>query len=180
MAQRQGLRLFTLSGIAELGSWPAFTLAVSISRVLQIGFGRIRAGALASFVPGTVIQGMLSAIGIILILKQFPHLIGYDLEEMGVEEFRLSVHDINEKYAYEFDSEFDSFSLFIHAIRHLHPGRLFIGITSIIGLWLWDYWKHKPFKIPGALVVVIWGTLCAEVFEYFIPHYVLTADHTVQ
>ena len=103
---------------------------------LQIGFGRIRARALASFVPGTVIQGMLSAIGIILILKQFPHLIGYDLEEMGVEEFRLSVQDINEKYADEFDSESDSFSLFIHAIRHLHPGRLFIGITSIIGLWL--------------------------------------------
>jgi len=62
----------------------------------------------------------------------------------------------------------------------LHPGRLFIGITSIIGLWLWDYWKHKRFKIPGALVIVIWGTICAEVFEYFIPHYVLSADHTVQ
>ena len=175
-----GLTAITLSGIAELGSWPAFTLAVAISGVLQIGFGRIRAGALASFVPGTVIQGMLSAIGIILILKQFPHLIGYDLEEMGVEEFRLSVQDINEKYADEFDSESDSFSLFIHAIRHLHPGRLFIGITSIIGLWLWDYWKHKRFKIPGALVIVIWGTICAEVFEYFIPHYVLSADHTVQ
>lgn len=67
-----GLVVIVVSAIASLGSFSAFLCAVLIAGALQIGFGLLRAGRLASFVPVAVIKGMLASIGIILIVKQIP------------------------------------------------------------------------------------------------------------
>ena len=56
--------------------------------VLQIVLGAIRAGAIADFVPASVIKGLLAAIGIILILKQIPHLFGHDADVEGDMSFQ--------------------------------------------------------------------------------------------
>ena len=71
-----GLVVIVVEGIAELGSFSAFLLAVLLSGVLQFGFGMLRAGQLAAYVPSPVIKGMLAAIGLLLIVKQLPFALG--------------------------------------------------------------------------------------------------------
>ncbi|WP_227743931.1 SulP family inorganic anion transporter [Burkholderia gladioli] len=71
-----GLVVIVVDGIAQLGSFPAFLLAVVLSGLLQLGFGMLRAGQLAAYVPSPVIKGMLAAIGLLLIIKQVPFALG--------------------------------------------------------------------------------------------------------
>ncbi|WP_414445629.1 SulP family inorganic anion transporter [Burkholderia sp. 22PA0106] len=71
-----GLVVIVIDGIAQLGSFPAFLLAVVLSGLLQLGLGMLRAGQLAAYVPSPVIKGMLAAIGLLLIVKQVPFALG--------------------------------------------------------------------------------------------------------
>ncbi|MEL6544147.1 MAG: SulP family inorganic anion transporter, partial [Myxococcota bacterium] len=82
-----GLTAIVIMGINELGSFQAFMLATFLAGLIQIGLGIAKAGNLGSLVPSSVIKGMLAAIGLILILKQVPHAIGYDIESFGSETF---------------------------------------------------------------------------------------------
>lgn len=79
-----GLTAIVLAGIHELGSFDLFLVAVMIGGILQIIFGFYRAGIMADYIPNAIIKGLLAAIGVILILKQLPHIIGYDVEQFGV------------------------------------------------------------------------------------------------
>ncbi|WDD94737.1 SulP family inorganic anion transporter [Burkholderia sp. FERM BP-3421] len=71
-----GLVVIVVEGIAQLGSFSAFLVAVLLSGVIQYGFGMLKAGQLAAYVPSPVIKGMLAAIGILLIVKQAPFALG--------------------------------------------------------------------------------------------------------
>ncbi|MGO1303214.1 MAG: SulP family inorganic anion transporter, partial [Sphingomonas parapaucimobilis] len=73
-----GLTVIVFEAIERLPSFQVFLLAVMLAGVFQLAFSFTRAGVLAEFVPSSVITGMLAAIGLILILKQIPHAIGYD------------------------------------------------------------------------------------------------------
>ena len=42
--------------------------------------GFLRAGVIGAFFPSAVIKDMLAAIGLILIMKQLPHAVGYDAD----------------------------------------------------------------------------------------------------
>ena len=78
-----GLTTIVLAAIATLKSYEAFLTAVVLAGVLQIVFGKLRLGGLSRLFPSPVIKGMLSAIGLILIMKQLPHLVGFDLESLS-------------------------------------------------------------------------------------------------
>ena len=82
-----GLTTIVFSAIERLPSFEAFLLAVALAGALQMVFSLSRGGILAEFVPSSVITGMLAAIGLILILKQIPHAIGYDGDPEG--DFRF-------------------------------------------------------------------------------------------
>ena len=71
-----GLVVIVVDGIAQLGSFSAFLAAVLLSGAIQFGFGVLKAGRFAAYVPSPVIKGMLAAIGILLIVKQFPLALG--------------------------------------------------------------------------------------------------------
>ncbi|HEY2024101.1 SulP family inorganic anion transporter [Paraburkholderia sp.] len=71
-----GLVVIVVDGIARLGGFSAFLLAVLLSGVIQFGFGMLKAGRFAAYVPSPVIKGMLAAIGVLLILKQLPAALG--------------------------------------------------------------------------------------------------------
>jgi MFS superfamily sulfate permease-like transporter len=71
-----GLVVIVADGIAQLGTFSAFLLAVLLSGVIQFGFGMLKAGRFAAYVPSPVIKGMLAAIGLLLIIKQLPLALG--------------------------------------------------------------------------------------------------------
>lgn len=75
-----GLVAIVLAGISELGSYSMFAAALVIAGIFQIGMGVLKAGKLTRLLPHSVIEGMMAAIGIILILKQYPILLGQSAE----------------------------------------------------------------------------------------------------
>lgn len=145
-----GLTVIVAAAIVQLGNFQQFLLAVVIAGVLQILFGFIKAGKLGEYVPNNVIRGMMAAIGLILILKQIPHLIGYDHDFEGDEDFS------------QMDGE-NTFSEILQAMFKISPGAALIGLTSIAILLIWEtkfFKKNRIIKfIPGTLIVVIVGIL---------------------
>src|SRR5689334_14229536 len=78
-----GLTAIVAAQIATLGSFRAFLLAVVLAGLIQVALGIARAGSVAAFFPSSVIKGLLAAIGVILILKQVPHVLGHDPDPEG-------------------------------------------------------------------------------------------------
>lgn len=140
-----GLAAIVAAQIAALGSFPTFLMAVVVAGLVQVGLGVARAGALAAFFPSSVIKGLLAAIGIILILKQIPHLLGHDADPQGDMAFHQPDHA-------------NTFTEFGEMLDHIHPGAVAIGLGSIALLVLWAYCKPlKKSVIPAPLVVVVFG-----------------------
>jgi carbonic anhydrase len=133
-----GLTAISLAGIQSLGSYQAFVAAVLFAGIIQLLFGYLKLGSLSNYIPTTVIKGMLAAIGLILIIKQFPHLIGYDIEEMGVEEFDINKADLNETYHEKPEGHENTFTLLFHSLRHVNFTVLSIGLFSLSFLFLWE------------------------------------------
>ncbi|MGK0157002.1 MAG: carbonic anhydrase, partial [Neolewinella sp.] len=82
-----GLAAIVITQIQSLGSFEAFLMAVMLSGVLQIVFGALRFGGLGDYFPNSVVKGLLAAIGVLLILKQLPHLLGHDEDYEGDMSF---------------------------------------------------------------------------------------------
>ncbi|UQA61734.1 SulP family inorganic anion transporter [Polyangium aurulentum] len=152
-----GLTAIVLVGIEKLGGFQPFLLAVVIGGLLQMVLGIARLGTVAYFIPSSVIKGMLAAIGLILILKQFPHAIGYDVEREGSEAFRVT--EVS-------DSE-NTFTLFLHALGRLERGALVISAVSMAIMITWEKVERlrKLTWLPSALVVVVVGTVMNLLFR---------------
>jgi MFS superfamily sulfate permease-like transporter len=163
-----GAALVTLGGVTN--TYETFLLAVVLAGMLQLIMGFAKAGIIGDYIPNSVIKGMLAAIGIILILKQFPHLVGEDLDPEGDETF---VQPNNK----------NTFSAIYYAIKYMTPSALAIGIIGIAIMMLWETKAFKKKKIlqliPGALVVVLVGTIINEVYKLYNPNFVLDGKHLV-
>ena len=141
-----GLTAIVAAAIGRLEIYEIFLLAVVLGGIFQLIFGFIKAGIIGDYIPYSVIKGMLAAIGLILILKQIPHLMGYNLNFPGDETF-------NQK-----DGE-NTFTEIVNSVQHVIPLALIIGVVSILIQIFWDKVlakKHKIFKlIPAPLIVVL-------------------------
>jgi carbonic anhydrase len=163
-----GLTAVVAAQIVMLGSYSTFLLAVVVAGIIQIILGVFRAGFLAAFFPSSVIKGLLAAIGVILILKQAPHVLGHDPDPEGDMAF-LQPDDQN------------TFSELIATLSDLHPGAAFIGVFSIAFLILWDKFKVlKKSPIPSALLVVVFGVAFSVLFRQFGEPWVIGKNHLVQ
>lgn len=145
-----GLTAVVLSSVAILGSYPVFLAAVLFAGIVQIGFGLLKAGSVGNYIPSAVIKGMLAGIGIILIIKQLPHLVGYDKDPEG-------------DFYFEQPDGHNSFSELFYMFNYLSPGAITVGIVSILILLIsdMDFYKKSTLLsyIPGPLLVVIFGIL---------------------
>ena len=139
-----------LTAIGTLGGYQNFLVAVVLGGIIQILFGVLKAGIIGYYFPSSVIKGMLTGIGIIIILKQIPHFFGYDADPEGDFAF-LQVDGEN------------TFSEIINAINHITPGSALIGLIGLGILLLWDKVlskKGKFFKlVQGPLVAVVVGII---------------------
>lgn len=141
-----GLTAIVATAIGKLPTFEAFLLAVVIAGVFQVILGYLKAGILGDYIPGAVIKAMLAAIGLILILKQLPHLVGYNADFEGDESFRQP--DGN-----------NTFTGIFAAFNYILPLAVVIGLVSLGIQILWEkvlVKKSKIFKlIPAPLVVVL-------------------------
>ncbi len=164
-----GLTVIVLTAITTLGSFPAFLLAVVLAGAIQIILGLIKAGAIGNFFPTTVIKGMLAAIGVILIMKQIPHAVGYDADVEGDENFEQpDGHNTLSEMLYSLDN----FSVEI----------IVISLISLAILLLFDTKKIKESvlaNIPASLVVVLAGMGLSFFFETCVPQWSLQPEHLV-
>lgn len=163
-----GAALVTLSG--SVNPYETFILAVALAGTMQLIMGFAKAGVIGDYIPNSVIKGMLAAIGIILILKQFPHLVGEDLDPEGDETFVQP----NKK---------NTFTALYYAVKYLTPSAMLIGLLGIGIMILWETKTFKKIKVlqlvPGALIVVIVGTIISELYKLYSPTSVLEAKHLV-
>ena len=166
-----GLTVIVHHAITDLGSYEVFLFAVVLAGLIQIVLGYVKAGVIGYYFPSNVIKGMLAAIGIILILKQIPHAIGYDVDNEG---------DFNFIQA---DGE-NTFSEIVNSINHVHPGAVIIAVISLCILILWErpfIKKLSFFKVvPGALIAVVVGILINEGFGLSDSALYLSGDKLVK
>ncbi len=87
-----GLAALVLGAITNIGAFDLFLCAVLIAGILQILIGVARLGGIANYFPSSVIKGLLTSIGILIIAKQIPHAIEFRNERSvmteAADEFR--------------------------------------------------------------------------------------------
>lgn len=161
-----GLTAIVLTAITDLGAFELFLCAGIIAGLLQLVLGFIRAGSISNYFPTNVIEGMLAGIGIIIILTQIPHALGYDKDFEGNET--LFANGFNPNY-------------FTELFSAIHPGAVIVTLVSVAILIAWD--KVPALKkiklIPGALVAVVAGISLNYIFKITGSSLEIGPDHLV-
>ena len=165
-----GLAVIVLTSIQSLGAFDIFLLAVVLSGGIQIILGLIKGGIVGYYFPSSVIKGMLTGIGIIIILKQIPHALGYDGDYEGDMDFLQP------------DGE-NTFTELFHMIDYITPGAVAVSLLSMGILLLWEIYlvkKNKIFKlIQGPLVAVAAGIFYQSITSTYFPGYAIQPQHLV-
>lgn len=166
-----GLTVIVLNAITTLGSFEAFLLSLFIAGFIQFILGFLKAGIIGHFFPSSVIKGMLSAIGLILILKQIPHALGDDRDYEGDESF------------FQPDGE-NTFTEIVMAVQNIDLGALIICLIALTILIFWErpFMRNQKWTniVPGALVAVLSAVLMnTVVFKLFFPALMISGKHLV-
>lgn len=165
-----GLTAIVVVAIGKLQIYEAFLVAVVIGGMIQVLLGFAKAGVLGDYIPSCVIKGMLAAIGLILILKQFPHLVGYDKDFQGDETFVQN-------------DGHNTFSGIFRSFNQLIPAAFAIGLFSLLVQVIWEKYIAKKggiFKlIPAPLIVVLIAVAINELLRSMNPAYAIKETHLV-
>lgn len=148
----------------------AFALTIFLAGVIQLLMGVLKLGVIADFIPVSVIKGMLAAIGVIMILKQIPHLVGYDKDAMGEEEFLQN-------------DGHNTFSEIFFSIEQLSLMALIVGAVGILIHILWDTKWIKNNRIlsvlPASLITVVLGVSINSIASSLNPSLAIKPEHMV-
>ena len=151
-----GLAAIVLTAIGALGGFENFLLAVVLAGIFQIVLGFLKAGVIGYYFPSSVIKGMLTGIGIIIILKQIPHFFGYNMDPEGDFAFM------------QVDGE-NTFSGIFQAFKNISLGSTLIAFLGLSVILFWDkvlMKKSKLFRlIQGPFVAVILGIIYVSFTE---------------
>lgn len=166
-----GLVVIVLMAIERLGGWSAFLVCVVLSGCFQLIMGYAKAGFVSYFFPSSVIKGMLTGIGLLIILKQIPYALGYDPDAMG---------DLS-----PFQSSIDlTVNTIVATFNAFNPAAMLIAFISLGILILWDTLlikQHKLFQfIQAPIVVVLIGILLNQLYQFEFIGLHLDRDHLVQ
>lgn len=163
-----GLTAIVLAAITKLGAFEIFLSAVVMAGVLQLALGFIKAGSIANYFPGSVIKGMLTGIGVIIILKQIPHAFGYDKDAEGSSAFVSA------------DGQ-TMLSALLEPLSKIHVGVTIVTAVSLFLLILWDApFMRKARMVPGALVAVVVSILINLLYKTVAPALEVKGEHLVQ
>lgn len=161
-----GLTAIVLTAITDLGAFELFLCAGIIAGLIQLVLGFVRAGSISNYFPTNVIEGMLAGIGIIIILTQIPHALGFDKDFEGNESLFRNGFNIH---------------YFSELAAGIHPGAIVVTLVSITILLAWD--KIPALKklkmIPGALVAVTAGIFLNYIFKISGSSLAIGSEHLV-
>lgn len=157
--------------LEKLGSFETVLISVSIAGILQMVLGFLGAGTIAAYFPSTVIKGMLAAIGMLLVTKQIPHVVGYDANFEGDESYlQADAHT--------------TFTEIGYALQSISPGAVTVSLVAIAILLLWEttWLRRIPILslVPGPLVAVLWGIAFNLFSTRFAPVFAIAPDHWVR
>lgn len=166
-----GLTVIVFSIIEKLGSFQGLLVAVILAGIIQLALGYLRAGIIGAFFPSAVIEGMLAAIGLILIIKQTPHATGYHASYEGDESYMQ-------------ETATSSFHELVESISHnISHGSVVISGVALLILIVWNlpfFKKYTFFRlVPAALIAVIWGIAYNQYTTHFAPSWAVSAQHLV-
>jgi MFS superfamily sulfate permease-like transporter len=162
-----GLTMTVIAGQLAIGSFEGFLVAVYLSGLIQIAMGFARAGSLAALFPTSVIKGMLAGIGIIIIIKQVPHALGWN-DRFDVESSLFQAVNSSQ-----------TFISWVFSARHFVSfGAVIVSGVSVLLLLSWERLAHRGVKfvkvVPGPLVAVVVSIAINEIFKAFMPESALT------
>jgi MFS superfamily sulfate permease-like transporter len=165
-----GLTTIVLSSITTMGTFEAFLTTVLLAGIIQLVLGILKAGTIGNYFPAAVIKGMLAAIGIILVLKQIPHAVGYDKDFEGDESFLQA------------DGE-NTFTEIVNALSYINFGAVIIFAFSVLILILWERpaIKNNKFStlLPAPLFVVLVGISLNALFHNSFSTLAIHEEHLV-
>ena len=140
-----GLAVIVLTAIEDLGAYEIFLAAVVLSGIIQIAMGYLRAGVVGYYVPTSVIKGMLAGIGVIIVLKQIPHALGYDADPEG-------------SLAFQQPDGFNTFTELANVTAFISPAALVVTAVALAVLIIWARPAVSDHKVlglvPGPLLAV--------------------------
>ena len=161
-----GLTAIVLVAIGEMNAFEIFLCSVIIAGVLQIIIGYLKAGAIANYIPSSVLEGMLAGIGLTIIIKQLPDAVGFAVNKTAV--------------MVDADDGFLVNTIAV-ATHHIQPGALIISLTGLLLLVMWQLKAFKKLQmIPAGLIVVLIGTLLNQLFLGTAPQLGLDSSHLVK
>ena len=164
-----GLAALVLAAITNIGDFRLFLCAVFIAGILQILMSVARLGGIANYFPSSVIKGMLTSIGILIIAKQIPHAFGYDKNDKG---------DFTELFPF---GDEDLYELF-QPLQHIDVG---VFVTCLISIGIMLVWEKPFFKsrfkfVPGALVAVVVSIILNEIMKSTGSELTVMDEHLVK
>lgn len=139
-----GLAVIILGAISDLGSFELFVLSVMIAGFLQLTMGVFKLGGFSKWIHHSVIEGMLAAIGVLIIIKQIPYALGM--------------------------IDFKSYSSILKSavMPSFNLGALVIGLLCLGLIIIYNMTNLKKNKIflylPLSILLVIISTLLAFLF----------------
>lgn len=150
-----GMAAVVLAAIGQLGDFNTFLLALCLAGVLQIIIGSLRAGFIVEYVPSNVVQGLLCAIGILLIVKQLP--LAFSLSAT-MEELQTHLLETTEGF---------TFAPLYAISKHINAGATIISLLSFAVLIFFEKTKIAQLRnVPATILVVIVGVLLNEYFLF--------------
>lgn len=164
-----GLAAIVLTAITTLGGWENFLVAVVLGGAIQLGFGVLRAGVIGYYFPSSVIKGMLTGIGIIIILKQIPHFFGYDSDPEG-------------DFAFFQTDGGNTLSSLLTAMQEISPGSTLIATIALAILVLWEVdltKRAKVFRLVQGPVVAVGVGIGFSLLLGSHETFGISADHLV-
>ncbi|NDH67957.1 MAG: carbonic anhydrase [Gammaproteobacteria bacterium] len=157
-----------LNVITQLGGFDVFLLSLFIAGIYQVIAGLLRAGFIADYVPSNVIQGLLSAVGLLIIVKQIP--LAFTLSH-SIASLKTELLDISSGFSLEPLREVSI---------HINTGAVILSLSALMILILVDNTKNRWIRsLPGPFVVVVMGIILNEVFLFSGSSFAQIGPHLV-
>ena len=162
-APATSLAVLVFPAIKSLGSFDAVLVGIFLAGLIQILLGLLKTGAFSSFFPHSVVKGMLSAVGFMMILKQIPHVLGWDADFIGDESFDAEI----------MVTPGNTFTDIYHAFQSYNVTAITVSVFSFAAFFAWRSPKITQnkylAKIPAAVIAIAMGTIVHELIGAYSP-----------